>query len=219
MEMTMTMQRKTGTLAVISGVLADQFRYSHSTLDGNNHFFCNKILVKRQSGNFDIVPIIIPENKYPKEAMAGMYVEVRGTIRNYRRIDEEGHRHLDVFVYPHYLKVCKNSYDLSGELSCNEVVITAKIARISGVRETPFGRRICDFMLTTPKENNPSIHYKFPCIAWGQTAKQVSELPIGSEFNGYFRFQSREYVKREYPNSPEGEKRVAYELSLISYNT
>ncbi len=214
METAMNMQLRTGTLAVISGVFADEFRYSHRTTD--RKFYSNKILVKRNSGAYDMVPIIIPENKLPREAMPGMFVEVRGTLRSNKRVDENGFWHLDIFVYPHYLKVCHDSSEIE-ELNCNQVMINARISRISEVRETPFGRLICDFMLTNPKESNPDVYYKFPCIAWGRTAMKVSELPVNTKFSGLFRFQSREYFKRVSPNSEVGEKRIAYELSLIHY--
>jgi len=90
----------------------------------------------------------------------------------------------------------------------NLVTLEGVICKAPSFRETPFGREICDFILAINHGRRSSY---IPCIAWGQSARNVSVLEVGTTVELEGRYQSREYQK--VLNSGEMVTRTTREVS------
>ena len=53
--------------ALISGVLANDLKYSHTVKETGKKFYSSSVIVSRKSGTVDYIPIIVSEDKLPKE--------------------------------------------------------------------------------------------------------------------------------------------------------
>ena len=89
--------------------------------------------------------------------------------------------------------------------------LTGAICKEPVYRRTPLGREICDVMLAVNRLYHRTDY--LPCILWGRTAQELSQLPIGARIHLNGRLQSRDYIKV----LPDGnEKRTAYEVSVTT---
>ena len=89
--------------------------------------------------------------------------------------------------------------------------LTGTICKEPVFRRTPLGREICDVMLAVNRPYHRTDY--LPCILWGRTAQEISQLPVGARIALSGRLQSRDYIKV----LPEGnERRTAYEVSVTT---
>lgn len=192
---------------IISGILDQPFSYSHTT--ANKDFYQSTISVKRQSGTVDNVPIIVYKDMLPKDDHAGIFIEVKGSVRSFTI-----NGHTRIFVFSNYLHVCDNEEDLKEGTNVNHVYLTGMIHMLKGPRETFFGRTIADILL---RINRNEHQFYIPCIAWGNTAvKIIAHKRVNDPLRIFGRFQSRVYYKYFAPDSTEGEFRTTNEISIIS---
>lgn len=161
------------------------------------------VVVERNSGVIDYVPVIIPEDLL-EDDYSGLNVHVTGSIQSYNMHTPEK-TSLIVYVYVNHLSIDDsasyvNKIELEGYV-CNKPKLrnTSKTNRI-----------ISDIMLAN---NRPYYGCDYiPCICWGDDAEKIVALGTGAyvKFNG--RFQSREY--RKYINETEYDVKTTYEVSV-----
>lgn len=178
---------------VISGQISDLKEHHES----HGEQFCKFYITStRNSGTVDTLPCIISK-KLTKNFVDGMDIEVVGDIRAYAI-----NGHLEIYVFVKEVReyiVNDNSLELEGYI-CKKPIL----------RETFFGKQICDLLIAVNNINKKP--YYIPCIVWGRNAKYADTLNVGDKIRVTGRFQSREYIK--VLDDGTTETRTAYEVSV-----
>ena len=184
-----------GNQVKLIGNIVSDFVYSHA-LYGET-FYNVTLCVKRDSGNVDLVPLLISD-RLIDSTIKYNYVYVTGGFRSYNQHDEDKDR-LKLYVFVDSMaavEACKN---------VNDVFLEGYLCKQPTYRHTPHGREIADVMLAVNRQYGKSDY--IPCILWGRNAYFVKDLKAGSSLRVAGRIQSREYIKN-------GERKTAYELSV-----
>lgn len=199
--------------AYISGVIAEEFCYSHEIC--GEKFYTSIVDVERNSGSIDKVPITVSDrlvdvgtlmigNGDVADKWVGERVYIYGQFRSFNKYDgERTHLILSLFAREFYVvddaEYDDNSIELDGFI-CKEPIY----------RKTPLGREICDILLAVNRPYGKSDY--IPCVCWGRNARFASGLEVGTRLKVQGRIQSREYTKKL--SDTESETRTAYEVSL-----
>lgn len=192
-------------IVTISGRLGVDLEWSHDTKD--KKFYAGTIHNTRESGVVDIIPILMNEQTAQLITLTSVNkdeidVNITGEFRSHNKIID-GRSKLLLYIFVRTIHVV-------GEVSdCNQINLTGFICKTPKYRTTPNNRIICDLLLAVNRNYNKSDY--IPCIAWGNTAKYLSDQPIGAEISIVGRIQSREYTKKI---GEVSETRVAYEVSI-----
>lgn len=177
-------------LVQLVGIATDNFSYLYSV--ANEEFYTTTIKVLRLSGNYDYVELIISnKNIDVTREIKDKCFSVTGEVRTYNDKDVMYNK-LKVYVLVNTLDELLVDDDA---LVCENIVnLKGFICKRSGLRKTPSGRYICDVVLAVNRAGNRSAYV--PLIFWNDLARQVRNLPIGTEIEIDGRFQSRNYMKQ-----------------------
>ena len=202
--------------AWISGILEEEFEYSH-TIRGEI-FYKNRIGTLSNGGQEYLVPIVVSENRLKaieSKSVKGKFVEVAGEFRSHNFNDEYGKRHLMLFVFSRYINICDTKDKLQEEINLNIVYLEGTMCKIPIHRMTPLSRkRITDIFIAINRSYRVSDY--IPAIVWNSGSIYVKKnLDIGSKVRILGSIQNRMYLKRKSPDSNEGEYKEAYELSTM----
>ncbi len=201
--------------AWISGILEEEFQYSH-TIRGKT-FYKNRIRTLSNGGQEYCVPIVVSENKLAiaNKSVKGRLVEVAGEFRSHNFKDEYGNGHLMLFVFPRYINICDTEGELQEGINHNIVYLEGTICKVPIHRITPLsGKRITDVFVAVNRSYHDSDY--IPAIVWNIGSMYVKRnLDIGSKVRILGSIQNRMYLKRNSPDSDEGEYKEAYELSAM----
>ena len=194
---------------VIGRLHGDLRSYS---IDTGETFFDGIVVVQRQSGTADYLPISIPAALFDDASdvfnLHGRVLRLIGEIRTYNRLIADKSRHYTV------LFVKQIAGESAEATDGNNVELEGVICRPPVYRETPFGREICDFIIAVNRRYGRNSY--IPCIAWGLTARKVSTLAVGTTVSLTGRFQSREYRKKL--DNGQEETRMTHEVSCKRVN-
>lgn len=190
------------------GTILDDPTFSHK--GGEREMYAFRLSVRRLSGTPDILNIILDKRLLGDAAFkAGDHVKVSGHIntRNEPKPAEGSPRkkHSRVVV----TVLAKRLEHAGDEPDSNVASVSGILCKKQVLRVTPLsGSTILDFVVRVDSAHK-SVY--IPTIAWGSTARDVNDLPIGHAVTVDGRLQSREYDKP----MPDGtaETRTAYELS------
>lgn len=183
----------------VSGKITSQFRFNHESY--GEKFFSSYLNIRRKSGVFDIVPIMVSERLLDMEQdYEGKYIQISGQFRSYNWESETGN-HLLVFVFAQEATLIEEKNEI------NEIFLEGYICKPTIYRKTPLGREITDLLIAVNRPYGKSDY--IPCISWGRNARYSSNLKIGNKIRITGRIQSKEYIKRM-----EDEKRIAFEVSI-----
>jgi len=199
----------------VSGRIEDELEYSHEVL--GKKFYRTRVIVERLSGTEDLVPIVVPDvligQERMKKSLKGKWIEVAGQFRSHNKIGDDGHMHLELFLFVKTINICENEYELEEIKNTNLIYLDGCICRLPVFRITPLGKRIAELLI---KVDRPYGKEDFiPCIVWGSVAELANVLEVGERVKIYGRIQSREYFKRYSPDSENGEYKNAYEISAL----
>lgn len=173
-------------------------------------FYRMELSVERKSGIADVINVIVSERLPGSEADAGEYVKVIGEFRS-RNVITPLRNKLELSVFATEIKGYESEFDyLFDKDSENRIELDGYICKPPVLRETPYGRVITDVFLAVNRPNGRTDY--IPCIAWGRTARYVSEIPVGSRLKLTGRIQSRNYQKRIAEDVTE--TCTAYEVSV-----
>lgn len=191
----------------LCGVIDKEPTFSHEIY--GEGFYDTNLRVKRLSMQDDIIPITISERLINEQNLSvGKELALRGQFRSYNKlVDGKSKLMLTVFVreiVPPELNENSNSIELVGYI-CKEPVY----------RTTPFKREICDLLLAVNRAYNKSDY--LPCIAWGRSARFISQVGVGEKLYITGRIQSREYQKKL--ENGDTQTRTAYEVSIARVST
>lgn len=186
----------------LRGSLMNLPEFSHE--NHGRRFYRFSLEVPRLSGTVDILNIVASEKILEEvDLSGGEMLTVTGQIRSHN-IRTSGVRHLLIFVFAAQI-VAEDGEPI------NEVILEGPLCKEPILRRTPLGREICDIMLAVPRAFHRADY--LPCILWGRTAQEISDLHIRDNVRIYGRLQSRAYTKVTEDGPVE---RVAYEISALS---
>ena len=162
------------------------------------------VLVKRLSGQGDILPVTVSERLINNGALkVGSIVNALGQFRSYNKlVDGKSKLMLTVFV--------RELLDDAPVRNPNSIVLSGYICKPPIYRTTPFNREIADILIAVNRSYNKSDY--IPCIAWGRNARFAKNLMVGEKIAISGRIQSREYQKRI--TDDDVKTLTAYEVSI-----
>jgi single-stranded DNA-binding protein len=186
----------------ISGEIVTEAEFSHEVY--GEGFYEMNVLVKRLSGQGDILPVTISERLINDKALkVGAQINAFGQFRSYNKlVDGKSKLMLTVFV--------RELVDSPCVKNPNSIVLSGYICKQPIYRTTPFNREIADVLIAVNRSYNKSDY--IPCIAWGRNARFAKNLQIGERIVISGRIQSREYQKRL--SDEEIKIMTAYEVSI-----
>ena len=190
----------------VNHIILRGFLHEKPELSHENHgraFYRFSLLVPRLSGAEDILPVIAAQDVMEKAELEGGILQIVGQIRSFNNRSDSGRR-LVIYVYAESISLCDDEPE-------NLVCLTGTICKVPIYRRTPLGREICDVMLAVNRAYHRSDY--LPVILWGRTAKETSQLSVGTMLQVEGRLQSRDYQKQLENGS---ERRTAYEISAMS---
>ena len=186
----------------IRGEIVTDAEFSHEVY--GEGFYEMNVLVKRLSGQGDILPVTVSERLInDKDLKVGVTINALGQFRSYNKlVDGKSKLMLTVFVRELLEEVvAKNP---------NNIVLTGYICKPPIYRTTPFNREIADILIAVNRSYNKSDY--IPCIAWGRNARFAKNLAVGEKIAVSGRIQSREYQKRFADDDVR--TMTAYEVSI-----
>ena len=192
----------TNNQITLRGTLAALPEYSHE--NHGRKFYRFFLEVPRLSGTLDILPVVAEERVLNEmDLSGGEMITVSGQVRTHNS-RTNGVRRLLIFVYA-------LSIEAEDGEPVNDVLLDGLICKEPVYRRTPLGREICDIMLAVPRGYHRADY--LPCILWGRTAKEISQLTVRDQVRITGRLQSRVYTKV----TDEGvQERTAYEISALT---
>lgn len=191
--------RKCSNFVKIAGRVVDTFTFNHKIF--GEKYFKTYIEVKRTSGNFDILPVIVSEKLIDTSIKTGGYVIISGEFRSYNTADNK----LDLFIF------AKEIYVSLKEIYQNEIELKGYVCKKPLYRGTPLGKKITDVFLAANRACGKTDY--IPTIFWGKNAYITSRLKTGNLIKGIGRIQSRLYTKQVDGQNLE---KTAYEVSFFT---
>ena len=198
----MQTHEKQNNKVFLKGQLVTEARYSHEVY--GEGFYEMDVLVKRLSGQGDVLPVTISERLIESNRLTvGSEISAVGQFRSYNKLVEgKSKLMLTVFV--------RDLVDGAEAKNPNSIVLSGYICKPPVYRTTPFSREIADILIAVNRAYNKSDY--IPCIAWGRNARFVKNLEVGEKIAVSGRIQSREYTKRI--SETETRTMTAYEVSV-----
>ncbi len=198
----MNNQAEKNNKVFVSGEIVSDAEFSHEVY--GEGFYEMNVLVKRLSGQGDILPITVSERLIADKSLKkGVTLNALGQFRSYNKpVDGKSKLMLTVFV--------RELLDYTPIKNPNTIVLSGYICKPPVYRTTPFNREIADILLAVNRSYNKSDY--IPCIAWGRNARFAKNLAVGEKIAIAGRIQSREYQKRV--TDEEIKTLVAYEVSV-----
>ncbi len=198
---------KNNNKVYIRGEILSQANFSHEVY--GEGFYEMLVLVKRLSGQADILPVTISERLIEeKDLQIGSTLSAIGQFRSYNKmVDGKSKLMLTVFV--------REILPVDETRNPNSVVLSGYICKEPIYRTTPFNREISDVLIAVNRAYNKSDY--IPCIAWGRNARFVKNLKVGDYITISGRIQSREYQKKL--SETEIKTMTAYEVSINKLST
>ena len=186
----------------LKGEIITEARFSHEIY--GEGFYEMDVLVKRLSGQADILPVTVSERLIESANLKiGSTLMALGQFRSYnKQVDGKSKLMLTVFVR----EVLEEEYGKNP----NNIVLSGYICKPPIYRTTPFNREIADLLIAVNRAYNISEY--IPCIAWGRNARFVKNLSVGERVALSGRIQSREYQKKL--SETEIKTLIAYEVSV-----
>ena len=198
----MNIMQEKNNRVFISGEIVTEAEFSHEVY--GEGFYEMNVLVKRLSGQGDILPVTVSERLISDGALrVGVTINALGQFRSYNKlVDGKSKLMLTVFV--------RELLEDMPVRNPNSIVLTGYICKPPIYRTTPFNREIADILIAVNRSYNKSDY--IPCIAWCRNARFAKNLAVGEKIAISGRIQSREYQKRV--TDDEVKTLTAYEVSI-----
>lgn len=183
-------------LSIIHGRLKNNFL----NLNKKDSDFCGgMIVVKRDSGAIDEIPIAIPKRMIEGGIQEEVSITGEWRSKNYFR---DGKMHMK-----HYLLVREIRQEESEDR--NEIMLTGFLCKEPEYRETSLGKCVGRMVIAVNRPYGRGDYIR--CVTWNQNARKVCNLKVGDKISIKGRIQSREYMRKI-----DGVERVsvAYEVSV-----
>ena len=169
-----------------------------------------KLICKRSSGQEDTINLSF--KSFSNRNKENTEVALTGNIRSYSRKTESNSNRVTIYVFTYF-------DDIEDELDSNNVaVITGRVCKMNELRKTRTGKHNVHFIVANnliSNDNSKRLNSYIPCIAWGNIAKQIAQLPVNTKIKLDGELHSREHTK-SYDNG-DVEIRVAHEFLVTSF--
>lgn len=198
----MIVKEKQNNKVYLKGEIVTEARFSHEIY--GEGFYEMDVMVKRLSGQSDVLPVTISERLIEENSIKiGSTICALGQFRSYnKQVEGKSKLMLTVFV--------REVLDKDYFKNPNNIVLCGYICKQPVYRTTPFNREIADILIAVNRAYNKSDY--IPCIAWGRNARFVKNLSVGDKVALAGRIQSREYQKKL--SETETKLMTAYEVSV-----
>lgn len=146
------------------------------------------LIIPRKDGKEDIVSIKF--KKFSNRYDSNTIVELSGNIRSYSQKLDDGKNKVSLYVFTYF--------DVPESEETNFVEMDGRICKIEQLRKTKSGKSNIHFILANNlviNETNQKLNSYIPCIAWGNTAKEISNLKVNDRVSIKGELHSREYKK------------------------
>lgn len=179
--------------------------YSHSI--GDIDYDKANLIVQRENGIDDIVSLRF--KKFSNTYKDGDTVSLTGNVRSYSKQLLDGKNKVDIYVFTYFDSPEEDDVT-------NSFVIDGRICKIEGVRILPNGKKNIHFIVANNlvTGDGKKLNSYLPCIAWGKTAQEISNMRVNDIVQISGKLQSREYKK--YISDDDFEIRIAHELYVDS---
>lgn len=186
----------------IKGEIVTEAKFSHEIY--GEGFYEMEVMVKRLSGQTDLLPVTISERLIESQNLKiGSTICAIGQFRSYnKQVDGKSKLMLTVFV--------RELLNEDFGRNPNNIVLCGYVCKPPVYRTTPFNREIADILIAVNRAYNKSDY--IPCIAWGRNARFVKNIGVGEKIALSGRIQSREYQKKI--SETETKLMTAYEVSI-----
>ncbi len=138
----------------ISGEIVSEAEFSHEVY--GEGFYEMNVLVKRLSGQGDVLPVTVSERLIQdKDLKTGSVINALGQFRSYNKlVDGKSRLMLTVFV--------REILDYAPVKNPNSIVLSGYICKPPVYRTTPFNREIADILIAVNRSYNKSDY--IPCL-------------------------------------------------------
>lgn len=188
------------------GTVTGEPIFTHKLFDESFYEFT--LSVMRLSGQTDNLPISVSEKLLEEaEIKPGAKIAVAGQFRSFNK-PENNRSRLLLTVFARAFPEVKET-----PINPNRVELVGFICKPPVYRTTPFNREITDMLLAVNRAYAKSDY--IPCIAWGNNARRLSKMGVGTKVAVSGRIQSRVYIKRYEDGTSE--ERTAYEMSVSAF--
>lgn len=192
---------------ILKGHIKD-IEHSHDIED--IEFSKAKLIVKRSTGAEDIINLRFKSfsNSYRENDL----IEIKGNIRSYSYKVDENNNKVIIYVFTYFDKI-EDEIDQN-----NYGQLDGRICKINSLRTTRTGKHNIHFILANniiSGNNAKRLNSYIPCIAWGKTAKKLSELDVNTKLKVTGELHSREHKKIH--DDGNVEIRVAHEFLVTDY--
>lgn len=203
--------------AFVSGRIEADFKYDHEIL--GEKFYRTRIKVQKTSGAENLVPIIVSYSligsKNIQQSFKDKFVEVTGQFRSHNKLNDDGHKSLELFLFVMAIHVYEDKESLEESLNSNLVYLDGYLCKPPVYRKTHLGRQSTNLLIAVNRDFGKSSY--IPCVALDRVALSASTLEVGNRVQLYGEISSRKYFKKFSPTSKDGEYKVAYEISVIRF--
>lgn len=188
----------------LKGILRD-IGHSHSI--GDIEYDKADLIVQRENGIDDIISLRF--KKFSNTYKDGDTVSLVGNVRSYSKQLNDGKNKVDIYVFTYFDS--PEDDDIT-----NSVVVDGRICKIEDVRILPNGKKNIHFIVANNlvTSDGKKLNSYLPCIAWGKTAQEISNMRVNDFIQISGKLQSREYKK--YIAEDDFEIRIAHEVYVDS---
>lgn len=169
-----------------------------------------KLICKREDGKEDAINLRFKSfsNKYSENDE----VSFKGNVRSYSYKTEDDKNKVVIYVFTYF-------DEPEDEVKRNNIVhIDGRICKMNELRRTRSGKHNIHFIIANnllSSDGRKRLNSYIPCIAWGNTAKQLSQLGVNDKIQINGELHSREHKKTFEDGSVA--IRVAHELLVESF--
>lgn len=188
----------------LKGILRD-IEHSHSI--GDIEYDKADLIVQRENGIDDIISLRF--KKFSNTYKDGDTVSLVGNVRSYSKQLNDGKNKVDIYVFTYFDSPEED--DIT-----NSVIVDGRICKIEDVRILPNGKKNIHFIVANNlvTSDGKKLNSYLPCIAWGKTAQEISNMRVNDFIQISGKLQSREYKK--YIAEDDFEIRIAHEVYVDS---
>mgnify|MGYP002507819713 CR=1 FL=1 len=190
---------------VLVGKIAEKLTLNNEVY--KEKFYSTTLLVERNSGYVDEVPIILSERLLEDDEILGKTVEIRGQFRSCNKHEGERAR-LVLYVFVQSFEVLGDTVEIG--LENNTVSFEGYVCGEPHYRVTSTGREVCDVILAVNRSYKRADF--IPCIFWSRNAKFASTWKVRTKIKLTGRVQSRKYPKMG--SDKQIITKTAYEVSV-----
>jgi hypothetical protein len=193
----------------ICGEITSEYEFSHKAY--GEKFYKTEVVVQRNSGRFDSIPVIVPSIFIGSNLdRQGDTVRIYGELRNPTEFQRRREKIGAIYLFAKEFDYVNSNSEL------NSASLTGRIVRTGRMRETWSRGIVTDFTLAVCRGYRKEKIDYIPCIAWGRNAIRLNTYDEKKNLKITGRIQSREYIKILEDKTEE--TRTTYEVSISSFN-